>query len=66
MGVKHSLIDRQKLEGSVDDWIEGYKKEVKHMLTRRLRLLGPSEAMRVRREHALGRLRMLLELKEGW
>ena len=56
---------RQKLsdEHTVDSFLQGYKNEIVHMLTRRLRLLGPSESNSVRRESNLGKLRMLLELK---
>ena len=60
-----SIMRRQKLsdEHTVDSFLQGYKNEIVHMLTRRLRLLGPSESNSVRRESNLGKLRMLLELK---
>ena len=57
------LIQKQGLDASVDSFLPGYKNEIVEMLRRRLRLLGPSEASRVRLTHALGRLRMILEAK---
>ena len=57
------LIQKQDLDASVDSFLPGYKNEIVEMLRRRLRLLGPSEASRVRLTHALGRLRMILEAK---
>lgn len=60
--VEHLML-RQKLSGSASEFLPGYKTEVRQMLKRRLRLLGPAEATRVSREYSLGKLRMLLELK---
>ena len=60
--VEH-LMRKQKLEGTAAEFLPGYKTEIKQMLRRRLRLLGPAEATRVSRECSLGKLRMLLELK---
>jgi hypothetical protein len=57
------LMSKQGLEGTVDSFLPGYKKEIGEMLKRRLRLLGPSEAKSVRLTNNLGRLRMILELK---
>ena len=60
--VEHLML-RQKLSGSASEFLPGYKTEVRQMLKRRLRLLGPAEATRVSGEYSLGKLRMLLELK---
>ena len=53
-----SIMRRQNLsdEHTVDSFLQGYKNETVHMLTRRLRLLGPSESNSVRRESNLGKL----------
>ena len=57
------LIDRQSLSGVVDDYLPGYKTEICNILRRRMTLQDPKEARSVRAMHALGKLRMLLELK---
>ena len=57
------LIDRQSMAGTVDDYLPGYKKEICNILRRRMTLQDPKQAYSVRSAHALGKLRMLLELK---
>jgi hypothetical protein len=58
------LASRQLMPGDPSDYEEGYVKELQHMLKRRLRLLDPVEEARVRREHSVVSLRMLLEAKK--
>ena len=57
------LIDRQSMAGTVDDYLPGYKQEICNILRRRMTLQDPKQAYSVRSVHALGKLRMLLELK---
>ena len=57
------LIDRQSMAGTVDDYSPGYKREICNVLCRRMTLQDPQKAYSVRFVYALGRLRMLLELK---
>jgi hypothetical protein len=57
------LMNRQSLSGTVSDYLPGYKKEIINILRRRMSLQDPTEARSVRAVHALGKLRMLLELK---
>ena len=59
------LMNRQGLEGTVSDYLPGYKKEVRNVIRRRLVLQDSETAEQVRRDHQVGRLRMLLELKRN-
>ena len=54
------LMNRQGLEGTVADYLPGYKKEVRNVIRRRLVLQDSETAEQVRRDHQVGRLRMLL------
>ena len=58
-----SLMKKEGRKGSPQEYLEGYKAEIQNILQRRMKLQDPAEAVSVRRDHALGRLRMLLELK---
>jgi hypothetical protein len=51
------------MAGTVDDYLPGYKKEITNILRRRMTLQDPKQAYSVRSANALGKLRMLLELK---
>ena len=42
------LMGRQQLEGAAHEFVPGYEKELQHMIDRRLRVLSPEEAVRVR------------------
>jgi hypothetical protein len=57
------LMQRQSMPGVVDDYLLGYKTEISNILRRRMSLQDPAKACGVRAVHALGKLRMLLELK---
>jgi hypothetical protein len=57
------LMQRQGMSGQVSDYLPGYKKEICNILRRRMSLQDPKQALSVRGAHALGKLRMLLELK---
>ena len=57
------LMNRQGLEGTVSDYLPGYKKEVRNVIRRRLVLQDSATAEQIRRDHQVGRLKMLLELK---
>ena len=57
------LMHRQGLGGQVSDYLPGYKKEICNILRRRMSLQDPKQAVSVRGAHALGKLRMILELK---
>ena len=59
------LMNRQGLEGTVADYLPGYKNEVRNVIRRRLVLQDSETAEQVRRDHQVGRLRMLLELKRN-
>ena len=41
-------MGRQQLEGAAHEFVPGYEKELQHMIDRRLRVLSPEEAVRVR------------------
>ena len=57
------LISRQSMAGTVDKYLSGYKKEISNILRRRMTLQDPKQAYSVRSANALGKLRMLLEIK---
>ena len=56
-------MDRQSLEGAVHEFVPGYEKELQHMIDRRLRVLSPEEAIRVRAHSPVASIRMLLGVK---
>ena len=57
------LMRRQSMSGTVDDYLPGYKNEIANILRRRMSFQELNAARDVRAMHALGKLRMLLELK---
>ena len=57
------LMHKQKAQGTVDQWLDGYLKEYEAVKGMRLRELDESEAAQVRKEHLVPRLRMILEAK---
>jgi len=57
------LIKKQKVGGTVADWMDGYLKEYTAVRDLRLRELSPEEAARVRSQVLVPRLRMILEAK---
>jgi hypothetical protein len=60
--VEH-LMSKQKVGGTVDDWLPGYEAELEKVKRLRLRELEPEEAVRVRKDQLVPRLRMILEAK---
>ena len=64
IGVRR-LMNRQGLEGTVADYLPGYKKEVGDVVRRRLVLQDSETIEQFRRDHQIGRLRMRLELKRN-
>ena len=54
------LMGRQQLEGAAHEFVPGYEKELQHMIDRRLRVLSPEEAVRVRAHSPGVSMRMLL------
>ena len=56
-------ISGQSMAGTVDDCLPDYKKEIVDIPRRRMTLQDPKQAYNVRFANALGKLRMLLELK---
>ena len=57
------LMHKQKAQGTVEQWLDGYLKEYEAVKDMRLRELDEGEAAQVRREHLVPRLRMILEAK---
>ena len=58
------LLRRQQVTGEVHEYVDGYNRELDHMLSRRLRLLESDEEERVRAVAPIVSLRMLLEAKK--
>ena len=58
------LLRRQQVTGEIHEYVDGYNRELDHMLSRRLRLLEPEEEERVRAVAPIVSLRMLLEAKK--
>ena len=58
------LMGRQQLEGAAHEFVPGYEKELQHMIDRRLRVLSPEEAVRVRAHSTVVSMRMLLGVKK--
>ena len=61
--VEQCVRKQPGLTGGVEDYVDGYEKEIDHMLRRRLRLLEPEEAKRVKAAHQTVSMRMNLEDK---
>jgi hypothetical protein len=59
------LMSRQCLEGGVDDYLPGYKTEVRNVLKRRMILQNPAAAAQIRESEHVVSLRMLLEHKRN-
>ena len=58
------LMARQRLQGTVSEYVPGYRAELQHMVDRRLRQLSPEEEARVRLNHPVVTLRMIPEAKK--
>jgi hypothetical protein len=57
-------MDRQQLEGVAHEFVLGYEKELQHMIDRRLRVLSPDGAVRLRAHSPVVSMRMLLGVKK--
>jgi hypothetical protein len=57
------LIAKQKLTGTVEEFLPGYKKEILNIMQRRMSLKDAIEHKKIKSLHQVGRLRMILELK---
>jgi hypothetical protein len=58
-----SLLKRQRVGGTVEEWLPAYEAEFESVASRRLVELTPGEAARVRVSYLLPKLRMLLARK---
>ena len=57
-------MGRQQLEGAAHEFVPGYEKKLQHTVDRRLRVLSPEEAERVRAHSPVVSTRMLLGVKK--
>ena len=57
-------MNRQSVEGRPADFVPGYKRELRHMMDKRLRLLSKEEEARVRVSSPIVSMRMILEAKK--
>ena len=57
------LMGRRLLEGAAHEFVPGYERELQHTIDRRLRMLSPEEAVRVRAHSPVVSMKMLLGVK---
>ena len=61
--VEECLRKQPSCKGTPEDYVEGYEREISHMLSKRLRLVQGAEEEHVRQHHQLVSMRMNLEDK---